>query len=153
MITKDKIIAIFCIIDELDKNFDEEMTKNILPVAGKKHRNRKASLSDSEIMTILLLFHFSTFRNFKHYYLFGIRRNMQQNFPDAVSYNPFVKLERQVFFKPFCLAGDNADDRNPKKWKVLTKDLYGKVFVNKGVHLPQGCLTVCLMMASSSFME
>ena len=59
MITKDKVTEIFCIIDEFDKNFDLELKKNLLPVTdGRQHRNRKASLSDSEIMTILLLFHF-----------------------------------------------------------------------------------------------
>lgn len=56
MITKDKVTEIFCIIDEFDKNFESELKKNLLPVTdGKQHRNRKASLSDSEIMTILLL--------------------------------------------------------------------------------------------------
>ena len=59
MITKDKVTEIFCIIDEFDKNFESELKKNLLPVTdGKQHRNRKSSLSDSEIMTILLLFHF-----------------------------------------------------------------------------------------------
>ena len=59
MITKDKVTEIFCIIDEFDKNFDLELKKNLLPVTdGRQHRNRKASLSDSEIMTILFLFHF-----------------------------------------------------------------------------------------------
>lgn len=94
MITKDKVIDIFCMIDEFDKNFTEEMKKNILPPTdGKKHRNRKASLSDSEIMTILLLFHFGTYRNFKHYYIFCIRGSMKQDFPGAVSYNRFVELD------------------------------------------------------------
>ena len=36
---------------------------------GRKHRNRKWTMSRSEIMTILIYFHFNTFRNFKHYYL------------------------------------------------------------------------------------
>ena len=59
MITKDKVTEIFCVIDEFDKNFDLELKKNLLPVTdGKQHRNRKASLSDSELMTILLLFPF-----------------------------------------------------------------------------------------------
>ena len=59
MIAKDKVTEIFCIIDEFDKNFDLELKKNLLPVTdGRQHRNRKASLSDSEIMTILLLFNF-----------------------------------------------------------------------------------------------
>ena len=39
--------------------------KLLLGSDGKKHRMRKASLSDSEIMTILLIFHFGSFQNFK----------------------------------------------------------------------------------------
>ena len=100
MITKDKVTEIFCIIDELDKNFDLELKKNLLPVTdGKQHRNRKASLSDSEIMTILLLFHFGTYRNFKHYYIYCICEHMKPDFPNAVSYNRSVELEQRVFFK------------------------------------------------------
>lgn len=100
MITKDKVTEIFCIIDEFDKNFESELKKNLLPVTdGKQHRNRKASLSDSEIMTILLLFHFGTYRNFKHYYIYYIREHMKRDFPNAVSYNRFIELEQRVFFK------------------------------------------------------
>ena len=99
MITKDKVTQIFCIIDEFDKNFEFEL-KKLLPITdGKQHRNRKASLSDSEIMTILLLFHFGTYRNFKHYYIYCIREHMKRDFPNAVSYNRFVELEQRVFFK------------------------------------------------------
>ena len=56
-------------------------------------------MSDSEIMTILLYFHFGTFRNFKHYYLFFIKGTMKSYFPKAVSYNRFVELESRVFFQ------------------------------------------------------
>ena len=66
--------------------------------SGVKRRRRAASLSDSEIMTILLYFHFGTFRNFKHYYLFFIKGTMKSYFPKAVSYNRFVELESRVFF-------------------------------------------------------
>lgn len=100
MITKDKVTEIFCIIDEFDKNFESELKKNLLPVTdGKQHRNRKASLSDSEIMTILLLFHFGTYRNFKHYYIYYIREHMKRDFPKVVSYNRFVELKQHIFFK------------------------------------------------------
>ena len=67
--------------------------------SGVKRRRRAASLSDSEIMTILLYFHFGTFRNFKHYYLFFIKGTMKSYFPKAVSYNRFVELESRVFFQ------------------------------------------------------
>ncbi|EFB93895.1 transposase, IS4 family [Prevotella bivia JCVIHMP010] len=49
-------------------------------------------------MTILLYFHFGTFRNFKHYYLFFIKGTFKTYFPNAVSYNHFVELESRVFF-------------------------------------------------------
>ena len=73
-ITKDKVTELFCIIDEFYKVFDAENAgKLLLGEDGVKRRRRKASLSDSEIMTILLYFHFGSFRNFKHYYLFFTR--------------------------------------------------------------------------------
>ena len=72
-ITKDKVTELFCIIDEFCKVFEAENAgKLLLGEDGVRHRRRKASLSDSEIMTILLYFHFGSFRNFKHYYLFFV---------------------------------------------------------------------------------
>ena len=57
MITKDKITEIFCIIDEFDKNLDDELKKNQRLTNqngnGKRYRNRKGRLSESEVMTIL----------------------------------------------------------------------------------------------------
>lgn len=54
-ITKDKVTELFCIIDEFYKVFDAENAgKLLLGEDGVKRRRRKASLSDSKIMTILL---------------------------------------------------------------------------------------------------
>ena len=103
MITKDKVTEIFCIIDEFDKNLSAEFAKNLrLPSHnsdGKRYRNRKGSLSESEIMTILVCYHFGTYRNFKEYYLNWGKGVMRQDFPDAVSYNRVVELMPRVFFK------------------------------------------------------
>ena len=97
MITKDKITEIFCAADEFCKEFDKEMDKkSLMSSLGKHRRYCKASLSDSEIMTILIAFPFGSFRNFKHDYLFCIRQNLRPYFPDAVSYNRFVELESKV---------------------------------------------------------
>lgn len=52
---------------------------------GKARCYRKAFLSDSKIMTILIVFQFGSFRNFKHYYLFFIRQHLKSDFPNAVS--------------------------------------------------------------------
>ena len=94
-----KVTELFCVIDEFCKLFEAENGEKLLKGdAGVKCRRRAASLSDSEIMTILLYFHFGSFRNFKHYYLFFIKVTMKSYFPDAVSYNRFVELESRVFF-------------------------------------------------------
>ena len=58
MITKDKVIEIFCIIDEFDKNLSDELSKNLrLPSVDKdglRRRNRPGRMSESEIMTVLV---------------------------------------------------------------------------------------------------
>lgn len=76
-----------------------ECDKNLLLEDNEhRHRNRKGELSHSEIMTILVCYHFGSFANFKHYYLFYIRQHLSDYFPDAVSYNRFVELMPRVFF-------------------------------------------------------
>ena len=98
-ITEDKVTELFCIIDEFYKVFDAENAgKLFLSEDGVTRRRRTASLSDSALMTILLYFHFGSFRNFEQYFLFFIRGTLKSDFPNAVSYNRFVELESRVFF-------------------------------------------------------
>ena len=108
--------ALFCIfvvtINKLYKKKDyydyrgQTLNKQLKLSDGnevKRHRDRKGRLSDSEIMTILVAYHFGTFSNFKSYYLFFIKIHMHRDFPDAVSYNRFVELMPRVFFKMMLL--------------------------------------------------
>ena len=69
----------------------------MLPENGKKCRNRACLMSESEIITILLLFHFGTFKNFKHYYLHYIGVHLKKEFPKQLSYNRFIEMEQRVF--------------------------------------------------------
>lgn len=76
MIEKNKIIELFDILDESSSKFDAEIEKyHLLSNSGKARRIRKASLSDSEIMAIGLLFYFGTFRYFNHYCLHYIKEH------------------------------------------------------------------------------
>ena len=110
MLIADKVNEIFCIADDFCKEFDSEIEKMSFPCDGKKHRRRKGQMSDSEIMTILICFHFNTYRNFKHYYLCYVKGYLKSYFPKAVSYNRFVELESRVavqmalFLELFCLG-------------------------------------------------
>lgn len=67
-------------------------------------------MSHSEIMAILIYFHFNTFRNFKHYYLFYVKNHLCDLFPNQLSYNRFIELESRVavemllFVQLFCFG-------------------------------------------------
>ena len=111
MLSRDKITEIFCIADDFCKEFDSYVKEITLKADGKKHRNRKASLSDAEMMTILICFHFGSFRCFKHYYLHYVKVHLSDMFPAAVSYNRFVELESRVsiqmmLFLQLCCFGE-----------------------------------------------
>ncbi len=101
MISTDKITTIFCSIDDFCIVFEPEFKKKQLST-GKKTRNRKFKMSMSEILTITVLFHISGYRNFKHYYLFYVRKHLSQEFPKTVSYNRFTEL-MQSNMLPLCL--------------------------------------------------
>ena len=96
MIPTNKTVEIYYLVDEFLKEYDAVIKSHSLEEgAAKKRRNRKFTMSGSEVMTILILFHFSSFRDLKHFYLF-VRSHMKSDFPHTVSYNRFVELERKV---------------------------------------------------------
>ena len=90
MITTDKVTEIFCTLDEFCKNLDAELTKSLhltpIDEGYKRMRNRKGQMSKSEIMTILLCYHFGSFRNFKHYYLFFIKNKNKKYNVDVIQW-------------------------------------------------------------------
>lgn len=91
MITESNVTEIFCIADDFCKEFEVEMEKNTLqssPDATK--RRRKRMMSDAEVITILICFHFNTYRNFKHYYLSCVCGQWKHLFLRRFSYNRFV---------------------------------------------------------------
>ena len=62
----------------------------LLGVARK--RGPAPRLSMSEVMTIVIHFHQSHYRDFKAYYTQHVRQHMGSEFPDLVSYTRFVEL-------------------------------------------------------------
>ena len=99
LLTQDKITEIFCMVDDFCQQYQEEIQKNkpLPTLDGKKTRNRSHQMSDSEIMTILMLYHFGSFKNFKHFYLMYIGVTLRREFPKQLSYNRFVAIEHKVF--------------------------------------------------------
>ncbi|QTE23604.1 IS982 family transposase [Polaribacter cellanae] len=97
MISDTKIIEIFCNLDDFMKEFDTVLTQNsISDTSLPKKRHRKSKMSKSEVMTIMVIFHLKSYRNLKHFYLFYVCKHMEDFFPETVSYNRFVELQKQV---------------------------------------------------------
>ena len=102
-----------------------------------KQRNRKSTLSDSEVMTILILFHSGHYRDLKHYYINHVKKHMKDEFPQTVSYNRFVELQKKVvvklaiFLKMFCLGkctGISYIDSTPIRVCHIKREKQHKVF-------------------------
>ena len=96
MLSSDKITEIFFVIDEFCKNFNKVVSAHTIKQDnGKKTRNRKSILSDSEVMTILILFHSGGYKNLKHFYIYYVQKHMKKEFPETVAYNRFVELQKK----------------------------------------------------------
>ena len=198
---RDKVTEFFVEMDDFCLEFASQLeNRPLLEDPSAKRRNRNGNLSDSEMMSIYLLFHFGQFTNFKHFYNQYVRKHLTDLFPDLISYERFnarqerillplmlylkyrglgksrginyidstllrvchVKREKQhrVFkgiaskgkstmgwffgFKlhliindkgellSFYLTKGNVDDRNIELMTTMTKQVFGKLFGDKG---------------------
>ncbi|NOH04298.1 MAG: IS982 family transposase [Chloroflexi bacterium] len=87
----DSLTELFCDVDDFCQSFVPVWQRQMLS-AGEIQRQRERSLSTSEIMTILIHFHQSHYRNFKAYYTEYVLVRLRKEFPGLVSYNRFVKF-------------------------------------------------------------
>src|SRR5438270_336555 len=86
------IVTIFCDLDDFCRRLlDSEQP--LLPVpSGRPRRARSSSLVLSEVMTILVWFHASHYRTFKHFYCDSVLPDKRAEFPGLPSYTRFVEL-------------------------------------------------------------
>jgi len=141
MLSDAKITEIYFIIDEFHKNFqkvisDHSLTQN----SSKRPRNRAFNLSQSEVMTILVLFHYGSFKNLKHFYLHYLQKHLRNEFPQTVSYNRFVELQKKaiiplaIFLKTVALGkctGISFIDSTPIRVCHIKREKQHKTF--KGI--------------------
>jgi len=86
-----KLIEIFCDVDDFCKVFIPEWEKQQL-TDGSRKRNRQIRMSSSEIMTIIIAFHTSNHRDFKNYYKGFVARFYRSHFPTLLSYTRFLEV-------------------------------------------------------------
>ena len=136
--TDNKITEIFYLVDEFCKEFNKAKEGHVLrKETDKNTRNRKFKLSDSEVITIMILFHQKSYRNLKHFYINYIQKHMVSEFPQTVSYNRFVELQQKavmpmvVFLQLCCLGrctGISFIDSTPLRVCHIRREYSHKVF-------------------------
>jgi hypothetical protein len=92
---------LFCDVDDFCRLFLPDWHRQQLQ-GGKRKRLRGCRLALSEIMTILIHFHQSHYRDFKAYYLLHVCRHLAGAFPQRLSYNRLVALIPTVLV-PLCV--------------------------------------------------
>lgn len=97
----DSLLELFCDVDDFCQAFLPVWRKQLL-ATGEIQRQRKRSLSVSEVMTIMIHFHQSHYRTFKAYYTDYVLERLRREFPGLVSYTRFVEFIPSVLL-PLCV--------------------------------------------------
>ncbi|WP_283709393.1 IS982 family transposase [Pseudoalteromonas prydzensis] len=95
-----KLVETYCDVDDFSKLFFPSWQR-ILLENGEIKRRRVCRLSPSEVMTIIIHFHQSHYRDFKNYYLHYVCRQLKAYFPELLSYTRFLALMPSVVV-PMC---------------------------------------------------
>jgi len=95
------LLEIFCDVDDFMILFDRWLKQHALTQTPST-RGRKATLSMSEVMTIIIWFHQSHYRDFKAFYTEHVQQYLGAEFPKLVSYNRFVELMPGTLL-PLCV--------------------------------------------------
>jgi hypothetical protein len=94
------------LVDNFCKEFDRNLSTKIIGKTSK----RPPTLSGSEVITIMILFHDKGYKCMKHFYTQYVQVHLKHMFPKTVSYNRFVELMKvinlpfSIFIKTLCLG-------------------------------------------------
>ena len=100
MSLSEKLFLVFCDVDDFCQIFLPLWQVSLLQT-GHIKRVREPRLSISEIMSLIIHFHQSHYRDFKSYYQEYVQVHLRGEFPNLVSYNRFVELMPRVLV-PLC---------------------------------------------------
>lgn len=96
----ESLTMLYCAVDDFWKSFKQEWEKHLIDT-GRSKRGPEPELSISEMMTIVILFHQSNYRTFKHFYSF-VREHHKRDFPNLISYSRFIQIMKTLFIPLFA---------------------------------------------------
>ena len=94
------ITSQFCCLDDFARIYEDWERQRLIPTAQRRRRPGKLVLS--EILFIMVLFHLSPFKDFKHFWIHGVEQKHRSCFRLLPSYGRFVALMPRLFI-PFCI--------------------------------------------------
>jgi len=109
-LSDDRITEIYCQVDTFCIHFHKAFSSHVLGNPPKK----KPKLSVSEVITLMILFHYSGNRTMKGFYTHYVKIHMRHLFPKTVSYNRFVELMAAanlplaLFVKTCCMGSSTG---------------------------------------------
>lgn len=89
------LVELFCDVDGFCQQHEKAYHQHLL-TSGHVKRIRRPQMSASEMMTLMIHFHQSSYRTFKDYYTKHVMKHLTQEFPHLVSYNRFVALMPRI---------------------------------------------------------
>ena len=92
--------ALFVCLDDFAATFESWERNRLIPSGRKRRRAGKLSLG--EMLFIMVLFHLSPFKDFKHFWVHGVEQKYRGCFGDLPSYGRFVALMPRLF-APLCV--------------------------------------------------
>ena len=98
------LTKIFCEIDDFYNEFESNLPTHLLSSAERINPPWKmppCTLSPSEMMTLIVAFHLSNYRTFKHFY-HHVQQYWGAEFPRLVSYPRFIALQPYLLI-PLCI--------------------------------------------------
>ncbi len=90
------VTELYCAIDDFYKWFIRLWGKNQIEEGDRERKPRDMTMSPSEVMTLLVLFHHSEQCHFKGFYNHYVPGMLGWAFPKRVSYQRFVELAQSV---------------------------------------------------------
>lgn len=96
-----KLVEIFIDCDDFHKKYAPDY-QQMMMLLKSPNAHRKAGITESEIMSIVIFYHLSGFKCFQYYYQQCIEKSLHSYFPKSPSYNRFVELIPRSLFWLFA---------------------------------------------------
>jgi len=114
----ESLVELFVHVDDFWQAFQPYWYEKLL-TRGERQRQREGQMSESEVMTIVILFHQAQYRNVKAFYLDYVCRDLKAEFPRLVSYQRFVdstplrvchnrRIQRHRIFEGWAARGKTS---------------------------------------------